>query len=71
MRGDILILKTPKGEMSLEYWLNDEYKRVNNILSLIEKEFDTDMNEHEELRNYILDTSNYIKRLNKYIESEG
>jgi len=34
---------------------------------MIEKEFNTSMGDHPELRKYLLDTSNFIKRLPSYI----
>ena len=71
-KNNIIISLPQKGEMTIQFWCNQECKRVNNILSLIEKEFNVSMNEHSELRSYILDTSNHIKRLLSYIEdNEG
>lgn len=62
-----ILVKPPKGEMTLEYWADMEYKRINMILTLIEEEFNVDMNQHPELRHYILDTSAYIRRLPQII----
>lgn len=58
-----ILIKTPKYEIELNDLCRKEYKKINNILSMIENEFDTDMNLHQELRHEILDISNFIKRL--------
>lgn len=73
MRGDELdaIVKTPKGEMTLEYYCNQQYKRINLIMKLIEDEFGVSLiTNHPELRHQILDISNYTKRLPQMI-TEG
>lgn len=58
-----IIVKTPQYEIELCDLCNKEYKRINNLLKIIETEFATDMNKHQELRHEILDISNFIKRL--------
>lgn len=58
-----ILIKTPKGEMTLSYYCDMEYKRINLILKLIEDEFNVDLNDHQELRHEILNISNFIRRL--------
>lgn len=62
MKKQILI-KTPQYEITFSDLCNKEYMKINNLLTLIENEFSTDMNNHQELRHEILDISNFIKRL--------
>lgn len=62
MKRQVLI-KTPKYEIEFSDLCKKEYMKINNLLTLIEKEFSTDMNNHPELRHEILDISNFIKRL--------
>lgn len=64
------LVKTPKGEMTLQFYCDSQYKRINLIMKLIEDEFGVSLNNHPELRHYILDLSNFIKRLPQMI-SEG
>jgi hypothetical protein len=66
-----VLVKIPKGEMDLEYLCEMEYKRINGILTKIEEEFNTDMNNHPELRHFILDTAAFIKRLPQTITECG
>lgn len=58
-----ILIKTPTYEIELNDLCLREYKKINNLLSLIENEFNTDMNNHQKLRHEILDISNFIKRL--------
>jgi len=58
-----IIIKTPQGEMDLEYLCEKQYEKINGLMHLIENEFDTSLHEHEKLRHEILDISNFIKRL--------
>ena len=58
-----VLVKTPQYEAELANICNHEYRKINGLLSLIEKEFDTDMNQHPALRHEILNISNFIKRL--------
>jgi hypothetical protein len=58
-----ILIKTPQCEINFDNLCDKEYQKINNIMNLIEKEFQTDMNEHSEIRHEILDISNFIKRL--------
>jgi hypothetical protein len=58
-----LLMKTPQCEINFENLCDKEYQKINHLMSLIEKEFSTDMNSHTEIRHEILDISNFIKRL--------
>jgi hypothetical protein len=58
-----ILIKTPQCEIDFDNLCNKEYQKINSIMNLIEKEFQTDMNDHLELRHEILDISNFIKRL--------
>lgn len=62
MKNTILV-KTPQYEVEFSDLCQREYNRINNLLFLIEKEFDVDMNNHREIRSEILNISNFIKRL--------
>lgn len=62
MKKNILI-KTPQYEIDFTDLCNKECSKINGLLTFIEKEFDTRMSEHQELRHEILDISNFIKRL--------
>lgn len=58
-----ILIKTSQYETDFESLCKKEYKKINNLMNLIEKEFNTDMNNHFEIRHEILDISNFIKRL--------
>lgn len=58
-----ILIKTPQYEIGLDDLCEKEYKKINNLLSMIEGEFKTDMNHHQKLRHEILNISNFIKRL--------
>ena len=62
-----ILIKTPQYEMEFNDLCQKEYKKINSLLSMIEKEFSTDMNLHQNLRHEILDISNFIKRLPEMI----
>jgi hypothetical protein len=58
-----ILMKTPQYELNFQDLCNKEYQKINHLMSLIENEFSTDMNNHPEVRHEILDISNFIKRL--------
>ena len=58
-----ILIKTPDREISLVDLCTKEYQKINNLMNLIEREFDTDMNLHPSIRHEILDISNFIRRL--------
>ena len=58
-----ILIKTPQCEIDFDNLCNKEYQKINNIMNLIEKEFQTNMEDHSEIRHEILDISNFIKRL--------
>lgn len=58
-----ILIKTPDREISLGNLCAKEYQKINNLMNLIEREFDTDMNLHPSIRHEILDISNFIRRL--------
>ncbi len=62
MKNNILI-KTPKCEMSLEHLCKKEYLKINNLMHMIERQFNVSLHDYPELRGEILDISNFIKRL--------
>nr|DAN52310.1 MAG TPA: hypothetical protein [Caudoviricetes sp.] len=62
MKKNILV-KTPQYEISLDDLCDNQYKKINHIMNMIENEFQTDMNLHQELKHEILDISNFIRRL--------
>lgn len=62
-----ILIKTPQYEIEFNDLCQKEYKKINSLLSMIEEEFSTDMNLHQNLRHEILDISNFIKRLPEMI----
>ena len=62
MKKEILV-KTPQCELTLEKLCYKEYCKINNLMNIIEKEFDVSLHDHPELRHEILDISNFMKRL--------
>lgn len=62
MKKNILI-KTPQYEILFDDLCDNQYKKINHIMNMIENEFQTDMNLHQELKHEILDISNFIRRL--------
>lgn len=58
-----ILIKTPQYEIEFGDLCTKEYKKINNLLTLIETEFETDMNKHPNLRHEILDISNFVRRL--------
>jgi len=64
-----ILIKTPNCEMSLEDLCRKEYLKINNLMHMIEKQFDISLHDHPELRGEILDISNFIKRI-PYLQRE-
>lgn len=62
-----IFIKTPQCELSLEKLCYKEYCKINNLMNMIEKEFNISLHDYPELRHEILDISNFIKRLPKMI----
>lgn len=62
-----ILIKTPQYEIEFSDLCQRQYKKINSLLGLIEYEFQTDMNKHQELRHEILDISNFINRLPEMI----
>ena len=58
-----ILVKTPQYEITFENLCDKEYQKINNLMNLIEKEFNVDMNNYQQIRHEILDISNFIKRL--------
>ena len=59
-----IIIKTPQGEMDLEFYCKKQYKRINLIMKMIEEQFGVSLStDCPELRHEILDISNFTKRL--------
>ena len=61
-----ILIKTPQSEMSLIDLCNKEYLKINHIMHMIEKEFNISLHDYPDLRNKILDISNFIKRIPNY-----
>lgn len=62
MKNKILI-KTPQYEISFDDLCNKEYMKINNLMNIIESEFNVSMSDYQSLRHEILDISNFVKRL--------
>lgn len=64
MKKESVLLQVPvSGEMSLEDVCDKECRKMRSLLYLLEKEFNTKMVKHPEIRKYILDSSNFIQRI--------
>ena len=64
MKKENVLLQVPvSGEMTLEDVCNKAYRKLRSLLYLLEKEFDTKMINHPEIRKFILDSSNFINRI--------
>lgn len=68
MKKESVLLQVPvSGEMSLEDVCDKECRKMRSLLYLLEKEFNTKMIKHPEIRKYILDSSNFIQRIPEMI----
>lgn len=67
MRDKKILFKTPQYEIEFEDLCNRQFKQIVSIMGLIEKEFNTSMHKHPNLRHKILDISNFINRLPDYL----
>lgn len=64
MKKNNILLQIPvSGEMTLEDVCNKEYRKLRSLLYLLEEEFDTKMSDHPNIRKFILDSSNFIRRI--------
>lgn len=63
MNNRDILIKTPQYQISFKDLCAKEYLKINNLLHMIEKEFNVSLHDHPELRSEILDISNFIKRL--------
>lgn len=64
MKKDNVLLKVPiTGEISLEDVCEREYRKLRSLLYLLEEEFDTKMIKHPQIRKFILDSANFIRRV--------
>jgi len=62
-KNNILLQIPVSGEMTLEDVCNKEYRKLRSLLYLLEEEFDTKMSDHPNIRKFILDSSNFIRRI--------
>ena len=68
MKKENVLLQVPvSGEMTLEDVCNKECRKLRSLLYLLEKEFNTKMSDHPEIRKFILDSSNFINRVPDFI----
>lgn len=63
MKNEKILIKTPQYEIEFKELCDKECIKINGLLTFIEKEFNTEMSQHQELRREILDISNFIRRL--------
>jgi len=63
LKESILIQVPVSGEMTLVDVCDKECRKLRSLLYLLEKEFDTKMINHPEVRKFILDSSNFIQRI--------
>jgi len=61
-----ILIKTPNCEISFENLCHKEYLKINNLMHMIEKQFDISLHDYPELRGEILSISNFIKRIPNY-----
>jgi len=64
-----ILIKTPNCEITFDDLCKKEYLKINNLMHMIEKQFDISLHDYPELRGEILDISNFIKRL-PYLQRE-
>ena len=64
--GNDILIKTPQCEVSLKDLCNKEYLKINNLMHMIEKDLGISLHNYPELRNEILDISNFIRRISSY-----
>ncbi len=68
MKKDNVLLRVPvTGEISLEDVCEKEYRKLRSLLYLLEEEFDTEMRDHPQIRKFVLDSSNFIRRIPEMI----
>ena len=58
-----ILIKTPNYEVSFDDLCKKEYLKINNLMHMIEKQFNISLHDYPELRGEILDISNFIKRI--------
>lgn len=64
MKKEHILLQVPiSGEMTLIDVCDKECRKLRSLLYLLEEEFDTKMTNHPEIRKFILDSANFIKRI--------
>jgi len=64
LKKEHILLQVPvSGEMTLNDVCDKEYRKLRSLLYLIESEFNTKMIDHPEIRKFILDSANFIKRI--------
>ena len=61
-KENVLMQVPVTGEITLEDVCDKECRKLRALLYLLEEEFDTKMVDHPEIRKYILDSANFIKR---------
>jgi hypothetical protein len=66
MKNKILV-KPNEVEMSFEDLCQKEYLKINGLMGMMEEDLNISLHDYPELRNKILDISNFIKRLPNYI----
>jgi hypothetical protein len=63
VKNQHILIKTPQYEIEFSDLCNKQYKKTLQLLNLIEGEFDVSMDDYQKLRKYILDLSNFTKRI--------
>lgn len=64
MKKEHVLLQVPiTGEMTLVDVCDKECRKLRSLLYLLEEEFQTKMSSHPEIRKFILDSANFIKRI--------
>jgi hypothetical protein len=63
MNKQNILIKTPQYEIEFEDLCNLEFKKINGLMNMIEKDFQVSLHDYPKLRGEILDISNFIKRL--------
>ena len=64
-----ILIKTPNCEITFDDLCKKEYLKINNLMHMIEKQFDISLHDYPELRGEILNISNFIKRI-PYLQRE-
>lgn len=68
MDKKIILMKPNQTEIMFDDLCEKEYLKLTGLMGMIENEFGVSLHDYPELRNRILDVSNFIKRMPNYFQ---